>query len=57
MMSAGLEAAARRHQTLEQVTLWALDNGGELAMVVTQDEFTHDIVFAFGETWLVFDTT
>jgi hypothetical protein len=43
--------------TLEDATRWAFGKGHALVDVVTQDEFTHDVVFAVGPRWLVFDTT
>lgn len=44
-------------RTLEEVLGWAHALGHSLAEVVTQDEYTHDVVIAAGERWLVFDTT
>ncbi|HEX8087395.1 MAG TPA: hypothetical protein VF762_00990 [Blastocatellia bacterium] len=47
-------------RTLEAVMQWAFGRKppAELFMVVTQDEFTHDVVIrASPETFLVFDTT
>lgn len=47
-------------RTLEQVMVWALGRKppAELLNVVTQDEFTHDIVIrAAPDVFLVFDTT
>jgi hypothetical protein len=49
----------RTLQTLEQVMNWAFGRKppGELVTVVTQDEFTHDVVIkAASNLWLVFDT-
>jgi len=46
-------------QTLEQVMNWAFGRKppGELVSVVTQDEFTHDVVIKTApDLWLVFDT-
>lgn len=46
-------------RTLEQVMLWAFARKppAELQEVVTQDEFTHDVVIRMdSETFLVFDT-
>jgi len=47
-------------RTLEQVMLWAFGRKppAELLNVVTQDEFTHDVVIRVSpEVFLVFDTT
>ena len=52
-----LQAAAERRRTLEEATRWAFASGFALVTVVTQDEYTHDVVFAAGARWLVFDTT
>jgi hypothetical protein len=51
-------AVARRFATLEEVTRWAAASGHSLVDVVTQDEFTHDVVLAVASAkFLVFDTT
>jgi hypothetical protein len=52
-----LLAAARQLRTLEEATRWAFAHDLELVEVVTQDEYTHDVVFAAAAHWLVFDTT
>ena len=44
-------------RTLEEVMRWAHALGHTFADVVTQDEYTHDVVVAAGPQWLVFDTT
>lgn len=47
-------------RTLEEAMRWALARTppAQLLNVVTQDEFTHDIVIRVtSETFLVFDTT
>ena len=44
-------------RTLEEVMRWAHALGHALVEVVTQDEYTHDVVVAAGPQWLVFDTT
>ena len=46
-------------RTLEDVTRWAMARKppAEIAAVITQDEFTHDIVLkAAADVFLVFDT-
>ena len=46
-------------RTLEQVMNWAFARRppAELVTIVTQDEFTHDVVIKAGSgVWLVFDT-
>lgn len=44
-------------RTLEEVLGWANALGHSLVEVVTQDEYTHDVVIAAALKWLVFDTT
>jgi hypothetical protein len=47
-------------RTLEQAMLWALGRKppAELLNVVTQDEFTHDVVIRVSpDVFLAFDTT
>jgi hypothetical protein len=56
-MSDPLLAAAGKLRTLEEVTRWTLGAGHALIDVVTQDEYTHDVVVAAGPRFLVFDTT
>jgi hypothetical protein len=51
------------HKTLGRVLTWASaqPNGGFLpqivAEVITQDEFTHDVVIPYKDVFLVYDTT
>jgi hypothetical protein len=59
-MSADILSEVGSFRTLEQAMLWAFARTppGELLNVVTQDEFTHDVVIRESqETLLVFDTT
>jgi hypothetical protein len=47
-------------RTLEEVMYWAFARKpkAELINVVTQDEFTHDVIIRVGaDNYLVFDTT
>ena len=53
MTRAQLSAIGGRIRTLEE----AMRCGFALVEVVTQDEYTHDVVFAAGAHWIVFDTT
>lgn len=58
--SEALAAEAGVHTTLEGVLQWALAKGREVQLVevVTQDEFTHDVVLSYSDgVWLVYDTT
>jgi len=56
---AELERLTARHASLEQVVRWAAAHTPPLAIadVVTQDEFTHDVVLPWRAHWLVYDTT
>ena len=52
-----------KHKTLERVLSWAAGSPkGDfvppiVAEVVTQDEFTHDVVITYKHLFLVYDTT
>lgn len=50
-------AAACKLVTLEELVRAAPALGLALVEVVTQDEYTHDVVMAAAPAWLVFDTT
>jgi hypothetical protein len=55
-----IEGFVRSHRTLEDVTRWALACRPQKAIVdlVTQDEYTHDVVVRYaGQAYLVYDTT
>lgn len=60
---AELESKLAKHKTLGQVLSWAaLQPKGEflpqiVAEVITQDEFTHDVVIPYQNLFLVYDTT
>ncbi len=57
---AALEGELAPLRTLEDVLRWALKRPDpfDLVGVITQDEFTHDIVFSYkAPRYLVFDTT
>lgn len=60
---AELENETAQHKTLGQVLTWANSKPkGDLlpqtvAEVVTQDEFTHDVVIPYKNLFLVYDTT
>lgn len=51
------------HQTLGQVLTWANSKPKKdflphiVAEVVTQDEFTHDVIVPYKDLFLVYDTT
>jgi len=45
-------------RTLEEALRWAFSQGHALVTVVTQDEYTHDVVMRLKDgPFLVFDTT
>jgi len=52
-----LLAVARTFESLEEVTRWTFGGGRALVEVITQDEYTHDVVVAAPPLFLVFDTT
>jgi predicted Fe-S protein YdhL (DUF1289 family) len=52
-----LTAVAGSLRTLEEVMRWSVAADHALVEVITQDEFTHDVVFAAAPWFLVFDTT
>jgi hypothetical protein len=60
---AELEKELAKHKTLGQALTWASAKPkGDLlpqivAEVVTQDEFTHDVVIPYKDFFLVYDTT
>lgn len=57
---ASLEMLVQRHQTLADVLAWtrSVDPPAKVVDVVTQDEYTHDVVVeAPGQPYLAFDTT
>ena len=60
---AELESEAARHKTLGQVLAWAQSKPKSdflpqtVAEVVTQDEYTHDVVVPYKNVFLVYDTT
>lgn len=55
-----LAAALRTRRTLADVLAWARRETPPRTVteIITQDEYTHDVVIGFGaRCWLVFDTT
>jgi len=60
---AELENALAKHNTLGQALTWASSKPKDdfvpqiVSDVVTQDEFTHDVVVPYKDVFLVFDTT
>jgi hypothetical protein len=52
-----------KHKTLAQILAWANAQPKEnflpqiVAEVVTQDEFTHDVIVPYKDLFLVYDTT
>ena len=58
-MRATIEHEIRPLRSLEQVVRWAFSRSppSEVADVVVQDEFTHDVVIPWREVHFAFDTT
>ena len=54
-----LARAIAAHTTLELALDWArtLTPPGGVASVLTQDEYTHDVLIPFGSRYLVYDTS
>jgi len=54
-----LASAIADHTTLELALDWArtLSPPRGVESVLTQDEYTHDVVIPAGTRWLVYDTT
>jgi hypothetical protein len=52
-----LLAVARSFVSLEEVTRWTFAGGRALVEVVTQDEYTHDVIVEAPPWFVVFDTT
>jgi hypothetical protein len=50
---------ASAHRTLAEAVAWGLAQSPAclVADVVTQDEFTLDVLVPVGELWIVYDTT
>ena len=58
-IQAALHAQLAPLTTLQAVLAWAfsLSPPSDVADVVIQDEYTHDVVLPWNRVWLVFDTT
>jgi hypothetical protein len=60
---AKLETELAKHKTLGQVLTWASAKPKDeflpqiVAEVITQDEFTHDVIVPYKNLFLVYDTT
>lgn len=54
---AALTAALAGQRILADVVRWCAARGQPIVDVITQDEYTHDIVIPWGARWLVYDTT
>ena len=58
-----LEKELVQHKTLGQVLSWASSKPKSdflvqiVAEVITQDEFTHDVIIPYKDLFLVYDTT
>ncbi|MFN7973736.1 MAG: hypothetical protein U0166_15545 [Acidobacteriota bacterium] len=54
---ARLERRLSRHEALEDVLRFCRTQDTDIADVVTQDEFTFDVLVPYGTLWLAYDTT
>jgi len=54
-----LGRAVAAHTTLERALEWARAHTPRLAVesVLTQDEYTHDVLIPYGSRYLVYDTS
>ncbi|MFN0138676.1 MAG: hypothetical protein ACKVQW_01145 [Pyrinomonadaceae bacterium] len=58
-----LKQEVSKHSGLKQVLAWAGEKPKEhfapqiVAEVITQDEFTHDVIVPYQDVFLVYDTT
>lgn len=54
-----LRASLARVHTLDDVIAWARSQQPKVAIdeIVTQDEYTHDVLVSLGAQWLAFDVT
>lgn len=53
-----LAALVASHRTLADVLAWARARAAAIADIVTQDEYTHDVVLPLdAERYLAYDTT
>lgn len=54
-----LERIVAGHTTLERALDWGRTHAPTLSVesVLTQDEYTHDVVIPYGNRYLVYDTT
>ena len=56
---AGIRMKLERLDGLSKALKWAVadSNAVNVPTVITQDEFTHDVLFEYGGLFVVFDTT
>lgn len=54
---AELTALVAGQRFLADVVRWCAAVRRPIADVVTQDEYTHDVIVPWGARWLVYDTT
>jgi hypothetical protein len=60
---ANLKVELAKHKTLGQVLNWASSQSKKnflpqiVAEVITQDEYTHDVIIPYKNLFLVYDTT
>ena len=56
---AGIRMKLEPLDGLSKALKWAVadSNAGNVPTVITQDEFTHDVLFEYGGLFVVFDTT
>lgn len=59
MEADALRRVVGEHRTLSEAVAWGLARSPPsiVADVVTQDEYTHDVLVPVGPHWVVYDTT
>ncbi len=54
---AALTADVAGQRILADVVRWCAARDQPIVDVITQDEYTHDVIVPWGARWLVYDTT
>jgi len=53
-----IETLVNRHKTLDKIVMWSATHGYQIAAMLAQDEFSHDIVIAYEHgLYLAYDAT
>ena len=53
-----IETLVSGHKTLDKIVMWSATHGYQIATMLAQDEFSHDIVVAYARgIYLAYDAT